>query len=188
MSSDQEILHRIEASRSAAARAEAFTELYDRHANAVFAFVLMVGGSRGIAEETTQETFMHVLENAQKFDAGRAASARPWLLGIARNFMRSLKRHERFSENLADEPACTETPEWALGISQRAEATLNAIRLLDREQREVLVLCVLQEQDYQTAASVLDIPVGTVRSRLSRARVRLAALVADEEPEKKYAT
>jgi RNA polymerase sigma-70 factor (ECF subfamily) len=135
-----------------------------------------MSGDRHIAEEVTQDTFMALMRRPSMFDESRGSLV-SWLLGIARNLTR------RALGASADEAALDETADIAgsadvLGDLTRRE-TIDAVRQavvsLPAAYREVVVLCDLQEMDYRDVALTLSCPVGTVRSRLHRARSILMA-------------
>jgi RNA polymerase sigma factor (sigma-70 family) len=103
----------------------------------------------------------------------------PWLYGIAtnvlRNRSRSLRRYRAALERVprGHEPDFADDTADRLGYEQQMRDVLEAVRLLPKRDQEVLALCVWSELTYEEAAVALDLPVGTVRSRLSRARTRL---------------
>ena len=105
-----------------------------------------------------------------------------WLYGIARNKLRqALRRRLELTGTDTDGSPSSDSPERAYRWSALIADTAKAVRLLPVEQREVLILCGLQEVDYVTAADALNVPVGTVRSRLSRARSRLRRVLEEND-------
>jgi RNA polymerase sigma-70 factor (ECF subfamily) len=159
--------------RALAGDEESFTVLYRRRQGGVYRYALHMCGSAEIAEEVTQETFVALIENGRRFDPEKGALS-SFLYGIARNLtMRRLDR-ERPSEEEFEEPAGTE--DLALDFTRREtiDSVRRAVLSLPGVYREAVVLCDLEEVSYQDAAFVLGCPVGTVRSRLSRARTLLA--------------
>jgi RNA polymerase sigma-70 factor (ECF subfamily) len=161
----------------------AATELYRRHGAAVYRYIWIATGSEAEAADVLQETFMTVLERRSGYDAGRG-SCTAYLCGIARHLMyRRFEKRIEFSadidelaERLASVPALPPPQEQA----ERAQALRNlhvAIRALPPHYRDVLILIELQEMSYADAATIVGIELGTVRSRLARARARLAELL-----------
>lgn len=159
---------------------DAFTVLYRLRQAAVFRFVLHMSGSVVIAEDVTQETFLELLTLGRKFDPARG-TLRSFLFGIARNLtMRKLgPRIGRVREETLEETEMYEAVEAGsllddLARRETVEQVRCAVLSLPPVYREAVVLCDLEESSYEEAALALDCPVGTVRSRLSRARALLA--------------
>jgi RNA polymerase sigma-70 factor (ECF subfamily) len=155
--------------------ADAFTTLYRRHQGAVYRFALQMTGRRAVAEDVTQEVFMALIRNPESYDAARGALA-SYLYGVARNTVHRNLERDRFCATEGDEE--TAAPDNALTDLTRQETLVEvrrAILALPANYREVVVLCDLHEMSYQDAADVMGCAVGTVRSRLNRARTLLAA-------------
>jgi RNA polymerase sigma factor (sigma-70 family) len=166
---------------------EAFTELFDRYADDVYRYVVRRLGPNA-AEDVTAETFTVAFAARARFDLSRA-DARPWLLGIATNLIRGNRRTElrRWRAMARNVPADAEEPEADRAASrltaQAARRELAAaLALLSPEQRDALLLHAWAELDYEQIAVALDVPVGTVRSRLHRARVVLREALAPGPP------
>ena len=165
--------------------AQAFTELFRRRHPDVFRFAMHLTGSVPTAEDVVQEVFMVVVRDGARYDAGRATVA-AWLCGIARNFVRQrLERDRRLtSVDFADdgEPSGVDhgSPDPLADMlrAERIETLRRAVQALPLPYREAVVLCDLQEMSYEEAAAAVGCPVGTVRSRLHRARTMLAARLA----------
>lgn len=174
MRSDEELLANFSAGRW-----QGFNEFYDRYSSSIYRYTLVMTGSVSLAEEATQETFMYILENAGVFDSTRSLSALGWLYGIARNKVRSKARQLESATILPEHESNKDSPEIVYGWTQLADKTAAAIRFLPLDQREALVLCGLNEVDYATAAKILEVPIGTIRSRLSRARNALRSSLSD---------
>jgi RNA polymerase sigma-70 factor, ECF subfamily len=155
---------------------DAFGALYERWSPSVYRFALHMSGDQHMAEEVTQETFMALIRRPALFDETRGSLV-SWLLGIARNKTRRALGVSGDEEAL-DESTDLAGPADVLSDLTRQE-TIDAVRQavvsLPAAYREVVVLCDLQEMDYRDAALTLDCPVGTVRSRLHRARTMLMA-------------
>lgn len=179
--STDEQLHRA----ALAGSQEAMAALYRRHGGLVYRFTLRMSGNASVAEEVTQEVFLALLTQIDRFDAARGALS-TWLCGIAR---RKLWKHlERskdalldFDEETAAELPCTDDGPAETLLRQEAVAAVRAgMEELPPLLREVVILCALEEMSYEEAADVLAVPVGTVRSRLHRAKARLAGLLRKE--------
>ena len=150
-----------------------FRLFYARYADQLYRYALMVSGSTSVAEDATQEVFEHVLRKPEQFDPTRQASASGWLYGVLRNSVRRSRRVDDRSVDLLERADEASSPELA-AFSSQANSTLAAcLGELPFDQREVLVMCCLQDLSYELAAQVLEIPVGTVRSRVNRARASL---------------
>ncbi|MFJ8749970.1 RNA polymerase sigma factor [Streptomyces sp. NPDC102441] len=159
-----------------AALAEAFRE----HAHAVYRHALWSTGNWATAEDVVSLTYLEAWRSRERLRPEETGSLRPWLLGIAtnvlRNTARSARRHQRA---LARMPRPDTVPDFAeevtgrLADAEQLAAAKAALEGLRRTEREVFTLCVWGGLDYASAAEALGIPVGTVRSRLSRARARL---------------
>ncbi|NGN62370.1 RNA polymerase sigma factor [Streptomyces sp. A7024] len=161
--------------------AAAFTELFDTYAGAVYNHGFRLTGDWSAAEDVVSLTFLEAWRLREKA-AADGGSLRPWLLGIAtnvtRNMRRAARRHTAVLARLTPpEPVRDIADDVAGRLDDAAylDAVRVAVRKLRRPEREVLALCVWGGLDYAAAAEALDIPVGTVRSRLSRARSRLSA-------------
>jgi RNA polymerase sigma-70 factor (ECF subfamily) len=133
-----------------------------------------------------QETFLAVLKPAGAFDAQRGSVA-GYLFGIARHLiLKRLGSREAIpTEDVETIIACPSADLDALDLLSRQELVglvRAAIADLPAAYREVIVLCDLQEMDYQSAAALLACPIGTVRSRLHRARAQLAGRLAILKP------
>jgi RNA polymerase sigma-70 factor, ECF subfamily len=160
----------------------AFTALYCRRQGAVYRFALQMSGSEALAEDVVQETFMVLMREGRNFDPARGSLA-AYLYGIARNHVlrafdreRALVRFEEESEGEATHENLVARPD-PLGDLTRGEMFERlrlAVLALPSHYREALVLCDLEEMSYAEAAAALDCAVGTVRSRLHRARAMLA--------------
>ncbi|MEU9245470.1 RNA polymerase sigma factor [Streptomyces shenzhenensis] len=168
---------------------EAFAQLYEEFARAVYNHGLRLTGDWSTAEEVMSETFLAAWRTRARVheDGG---SLLPWLLGIAThkadNALRGQRRRRLF---LARQPQPSAQEDFAprtvgrIDDARRLHAVHAALGRLRRQEREVLALCVWSGLDYQQTAEALGIAVGTVRSRLSRARKRLARLAEeDREP------
>ncbi|GLF99542.1 RNA polymerase sigma factor [Streptomyces yaizuensis] len=162
---------------------DAFGALYDDNARAVYNHAFRLTGDWSTAEDVMALTFLEAWRLRGGVDV-EGGSLRPWLLGIAtntaRNTRRAARRHEAAVGRL---PRGGAVPDFAEELVGRIDDTeqLRTVRAvvggLRRAEREVLALCVWSGLDYAAAAQALGIPVGTVRSRLARARAKLARLV-----------
>jgi RNA polymerase sigma-70 factor, ECF subfamily len=176
--SDDELLARV-----AAGDASAFTTLFRRRQDAVYRVALLMTGSTAAAEDVTQDVFLAVMHNAGRFESGRS-SVVAWLCGIARNHARRRLHRDRRTLPLPeaselDGPAMVVQPDPLADLANAAEidALRRAVLSLPLRYREAVVLCDLQGLSYVDAAQALDCAVGTVRSRLHRARALLTAKV-----------
>jgi len=168
--------------QAAAGGEAAFVELYRRRRDDVYRFAYALTRSRSFAQDATQEVFLQVLENAGRFDAAKG-TARAWLFGCARHVVIDRLRAENRRREEAPEQATAADHELRVLSEQRLARLHAAIAALPLEYRETLVLCELAELPYAEAAAVLDCPVGTVRSRLHRARGLLTASLRAAEGE-----
>jgi RNA polymerase sigma factor (sigma-70 family) len=154
----------------------AFGEIFDRHFDAVHAFARRRVGA-DLADEIASETFVRAFDRRGSYDLG-FPDARPWLLGIAANLMR---RHWRTEKRRLAAYARHGAPGEARPDDPRAGEAAVLVELLDglrREERDALLLHALADLTYEEIAAALGIPIGTVRSRLSRARGRLREALA----------
>ncbi|WP_345037185.1 sigma-70 family RNA polymerase sigma factor [Streptomyces sannanensis] len=173
--------------RVRAGESTAFAELFDSYSRAVYnhAFRLTVDWSA--AEDVMAATFMEAWRLRDKVDP-EGGSLRPWLLGIATNTARNQYRSNRRYRAAANAAAAAElsVADHADDVADRVDdrrrlaAALTALAALRRPEREVITLCLGEGLDYEAAAEALGIPVGTVASRLSRARKKLRVLAGAE--------
>jgi RNA polymerase sigma-70 factor (ECF subfamily) len=165
---------------------EAFLALYRRHQGVVFRFALHMSGCRETAEEVTQEVFLAMLAEARQYVAERGPF-QAYLIGIARNQVRRQLRHarvmaaERFEARTEPEGNSGEQLLDELSRAQELNALRAAILSLPPNYREVVVLCDLEGVEYAQAALQLGCAIGTVRSRLHRARSILEAKLRRRE-------
>ena len=159
---------------------QAFVALYRRRQAAIYRFALHMSGSGTVAEDVTQEVFLALIREQCGFDAGRGTLS-GYLFGIARKQV--LRHMERGRSDVAletdvessalPELMVNDDPLVALIDREGIEALRRAVLALPRRYREVVVLCDLEEVEYGEAANALGCPIGTVRSRLHRARALL---------------
>jgi RNA polymerase sigma factor (sigma-70 family) len=145
-----------------------FGSIFDRHFDAVHGYARRRLG-RSLAEEIAAETFTRAFDRRGSYDCSRV-DARPWLYGIAANLIRRHWRTER-RRLRALEQLDTDRSEAASG-HERADLVA-ALDALPSREREALLLYALADLSYEEIAVALEVPIGTVRSRLSRARDRL---------------
>lgn len=166
--------------RSAGGDSAAFSALYRRRQGQVYRFALQISGRPELAEEAVQEAFLCVIRGDLTYDAQRG-SLLPWLYGVARNqVLKRLQRDRRYLPLEEEGPDAEAEASFAspnfdsvlerLTREERLAAVRQAVESLPLHYREVVVLCDLQEMSYEEAAKVLDCAVGTIRSRLHRAR------------------
>lgn len=175
--SDEDLLRRM-----LGGCAESFAALYDRRQAGVYRYALRMTGSEAAAEDVTQDIFLALMREGCKFDPERG-TVKSYLYGMARH--RVLRRLERERAHVAfvDEeggsseelPAAADDPFAELEREEMVGLVRQAVLSLPAHLREVIVLCHLQEMNYAEACEVLSCPLGTVRSRLARARALLAA-------------
>ncbi|WP_326580099.1 RNA polymerase sigma factor [Streptomyces sp. NBC_00481] len=166
--------------RVRAGDSSAFAELFDDYARAVYNHAFRLTADWSTAEDVMAATFMEAWRLRDRVDP-EGGSLRPWLLGIATNTARNQYRSNRRYRAAAQAAAAAElsVPDHAEEVAdrldgrQRLAQALTALASLRRPEREVIVLCLGEGLDYEAAAEALGIPVGTVASRLSRARKKL---------------
>jgi len=155
-------------------KAEAFAELFEPHFDAIFAYLARRLG-HDVARDLASETFTRAFAARKRYDAQRG-EVRPWLFGIANNLLR---RHYRDEERRLRALARLEVRE---ADSPPEEPRLaEALGALSAEERDVLLLFSWADLEYVEIATVLDVPVGTVRSRLHRARAHVRSALEREE-------
>jgi RNA polymerase sigma-70 factor, ECF subfamily len=161
----------------------AFLALYRRRQGGIYRFALRMSGSEAVAEDVTQEVFMTLMCGAGHFDPSRGSFS-AYLFGVARNQVRRCLEKDRLLSPIYydDEDGDWSTPESLiasndpLGDLTRKESIASvqqAVLALPAHYREVVVLCDLQEMSYADASAALGCALGTVRSRLHRARALL---------------
>ncbi len=165
--------------------ADAFGEIYDRHIDRVYLQCLRRVGHREDAQDVAATVFAEAwrVRDRVRFVEG---SSLPWLLVVASNLagkhLRSARRYQRHlrlvrspdnAADIADDVA--ETDE----LQRRARLLAAAITTLNRGEQQLVSLCDLGDLSYASAAQALEIPLGTVRSRLSRAHAKLRARLTD---------
>ena len=160
---------------------ESLVLLYRRRQAGIYRFAYQMSGSVALAEDVTQEVFIFLMRDGNLFDPGRG-SLNSFLLGVTRNYVLRRLRGEHLLRSLSDdmesdgtdEPVANElSPLDDLARAESIELVRKAVLSLPERYREVVVLCELQEMSYGEAAEVLDCAIGTVRSRLHRARALL---------------
>jgi RNA polymerase sigma-70 factor, ECF subfamily len=186
---DIELLRRL-----AAGDDDAFLEFYRRHQGGLYRYAIHMCGSPQSAADVVQETFLTLIRHSGKYDEEKGTPA-AFLFGIARNHLRKLHEKEGRYVPLSDElgkglptggsgnlgrpdgnghspvgPGQAEMILDGLERGQIAEILREAILTLPDHYREPVTLCDLEGKSYSEAAALLDCPVGTVRSRLNRAR------------------
>jgi RNA polymerase sigma-70 factor (ECF subfamily) len=163
--------------RMSAGDEEAFTALYRRRQGGIYRFALQMSGSEAIAEDVTQEVFLLLIREKSAYDPVRG-SVQSFLYGVARNHvLRALERNREGPMDDEAEPCDPGRGDVLASLTQKEalEAVRQAVLALPTHYREVVVLCDLEEMDYAAAAAALGCSVGTVRSRLHRARSLLTA-------------
>jgi RNA polymerase sigma-70 factor (ECF subfamily) len=176
--------------RTAAGDRDAFTALYQRHHAMVYRFARLMTGSNSAAEDIVQEVFLVVMRDAARYDPARAALS-SYLYGVARHHTR--RRLARDRQFVAFDGTCCDTAQHVteddvnatLERRQALQRLRRAILSLPRRYREVIVLCDLQDVSYNDAAVAMGCAVGTIRSRLHRARnllsQKMGCAMASEE-------
>jgi len=158
-----------------------FEELAMPHFARLFNFACWLTQDRAAAEELVQETYMKALKGFRSFQQG--TNFRAWIYRILRNTFLTTQTGLKAQLSLDNEddavpePATAENPESLLLVQARQEQIQSALEELPVNYREIILLCDLEEMRYQEISETLGIPIGTVMSRLSRARKAMRALL-----------
>jgi RNA polymerase sigma-70 factor (ECF subfamily) len=166
---------------------EAFAELFERHADDIHRYAARRLGA-AVADDLLAETFVIAFQHRGRYDVARP-DARPWLYGIATNLVgahrraeaRRLRAMSRALRSDDDEPMADRIDARVSAQSARG-ALAGALAGLPARHRDVVLLLAWAELDYQQIADALGVPLGTVRSRLHRARNELQAAIAANKP------
>ena len=166
---------------------EAFAMLYDRHAAPIHRFAARRLGDQ-MADDVVAETFLAAFRQRKRYDL-RRADARPWLYGIAANVM---GKHRRAEVRMFRAFARTGADPVADGHADRVDSRVAAAAVqrdlaaalagLPAADRDVLLLIAWADLSYEETAAALRIPVGTVRSRLNRARRKVREALGGQDP------
>ena len=149
----------------------AIEQLYERREPGLFRYALHMSGDRTIAEEATHEAFLALIQPGSRFDPVRG-SLEAYMYGTVRNVIRAMRRTQ--SVGPESDPATQHDMLGALIGNEQTMALRAALRDLPTAYRDAVVLCDLEEWSYEDAARMMDCPIGTIRSRLHRARLMLA--------------
>jgi RNA polymerase sigma-70 factor (ECF subfamily) len=167
--------------------AEQFAGVFDRHAVAVHRYLARRVGT-SIADDLTAETFLVAFRLRSRYDVGQP-DARPWLYGIATNLLRREQRSEvrqyrAFARTGVDPVMPSGEDDLVAGLAARSMSRrlAGALATLSERERSVLLLIAWEQFTYDEVARALDIPIGTVRSRLHNARKRIRAALPDLDP------
>jgi RNA polymerase sigma-70 factor (ECF subfamily) len=165
--------------RARAGDTDAFSVLFDSYAKAVYNHAFRLIGDWSAAEDVMAQTFLEAWRSRERI-AMDGGSLRPWLFGIATNLARGYRRaSQRQVAALSRLGPCPDIPDFSDDVSGRLDdakriaALHRSLSRLRPDEFEVLALCAWSDLSYAEVAEALDIPVGTVRSRLSRARAKL---------------
>jgi RNA polymerase sigma factor (sigma-70 family) len=167
--------------RSRTGDAGAFGSLFERHGTAIYNYCFRRVGDWAAAEDLLSVVFLEAWRRRDK--QLPADKVLPWLYGIATNVVRNRRRAERrYAAALRRVPVPRPEPDFAEAAASRLDderqmqQALALLARLPRREQEVFVLCAWSQLSYADAALALGIPIGTVRSRLARARARLGEL------------
>jgi RNA polymerase sigma-70 factor (ECF subfamily) len=184
--SDAELLRQVRTGT-----APAFAELYRRHQGPLYRFALLRCGSPDTAADIVQEAFMGLLTERFRFDPLRG-QLQHFLFGVARNLILKIEEPRRRQVALADpgeddeaEPDLADDaagPLARLLENEAAEEVRRALALLPAHYRDVVILYEMHDLSYAQIAEICQVDIGTVRSRLSRARTALAGKLAAHRP------
>lgn len=167
---------------SVAGDADAFAELFVRHNGAVYTYCFRRTASWATAEDLVSVVFLEVWRTRRALEL-QGGSLLPWLIGVATRVhlrhLRSETRQGRMLRLVGGHRAETPAPVQELATARvdaerRMARVLDALTTLPRRDQEVIAACVFAELDHADAALALGVPIGTVKSRLSRARARLS--------------
>lgn len=162
---DRELLRRFRAGDR-----DAFAEVYGDHSGAVYRFVRAMTGDRTKAAEITQDVFVWLIHHPDGFDPQRGELG-SFLVGVARQLLKRRSSEEQrwmpIEESML-KPVRERSSDYDVDLLRQA------IAALPKRYREVVVLCDLESRSYEEAAAIAEVAVGTVRSRLHRARALLA--------------
>ncbi|RZL38010.1 MAG: RNA polymerase sigma factor [Rubrivivax sp.] len=168
--------------RLAAGDAQALALIYRRESGSVYRYAFSLTGDEAAALDAVQEAFAQLLRGAHGYQPGRG-SLGAYLAGMARHQLlsqwRDARRHVPLDDALDTEPA--PASDERLAQAQREDGLWAAVRQLSWPQREAVVLVDLQERSYDDAAAIAGVSTDVLRTRLHRARQRLADLMAQGE-------
>jgi RNA polymerase sigma-70 factor (ECF subfamily) len=159
-----------------------FQQLVDRYQARIYATVVAMLGNRQDAEDVVQETFMTAYRKLHQFQ--QKSSFYTWLYRISFNLAIDLQRKggkakKVFSNHFTDDapltlhPSAADSPEHFAIQNERSAMVRRALQQLDTDRRNIIAMRDIEGLDYSEIAVVLDLPIGTVRSRLHRARLEL---------------
>jgi RNA polymerase sigma-70 factor, ECF subfamily len=175
-------LDRATLERCRRGKADAFRALVGTYQDRVFALCVALAGADG--EDLAQETFVRVHGAIREFVPEGAAQLSTWILRIARRLCTDRARSARVRLAAAEaDVASAETPERELSARQTGDRLRAAIAALPEDQRAVIALREWDGLEYEAIAEIEGVPVGTIRSRLARAREALRTALADLKEE-----
>ncbi|MER6083007.1 RNA polymerase sigma factor [Streptomyces sp. NPDC001833] len=165
---------------------EAFRELFQEMSQAIYAHAHRALGDWSLAEDVMSVTFLEVWRLRDRLEE-EERPVQPWVYGIATNVLRNRSRaRRRHGKTLERLSSLGSVPDFSSEVTdriadaERLAAARAALKRLRRSDRDVFMLCVWSDLSYAEAAQALGVPIGTVRSRLSRARDRLRKLTEQE--------
>jgi len=148
---------------------QAFELLYGRHQPRIYRYALRMCGNPVVADDVVQEVFLALIRGARGYDAA-VGSLGSYLYGMARNLLFRQLGAQQTVELDDDLPAAEADPLEGLAQAQQIERVRRALDVLPPHYREAVVLCDMEEMNYTDVAELLGVAVGTIRSRLHRAR------------------
>jgi RNA polymerase sigma-70 factor (ECF subfamily) len=168
-----------------AGNAEAFGRLVARYQDRLFHAMTHIAGSVEDARDVVQDAFVQAFIKLESF--GRRSAFYTWLYRIALNVAATRRRRDKSRRSIDCDPTNRSdnrpdpaaAPDHRMQQQERADRVQAALRSLPEEYRTVLVLREIDDCDYETISDILDLPIGTVRSRLHRARAQMRELLRE---------
>lgn len=160
--------------------------LVDLYSKKIFNLAYQFAGSREEAEDLTQDIFAKLYGSLSKYDFERNFTA--WFLALARNHLIDAYRRTKWEKRQRDDfdahaasIASSDDPERSLVLEETKRVLWNGLGQLQNEVRMAVILKEIQGKSYEETAEIMNLPVGTVKSRISRGRLQLARLLRDRK-------